>query len=167
MTNSPERWLAQEYSKIGVAQLQRGESEEGIVSLEKGLTLDSANGMLWLNLAKAYGDEKGDDRRARTLYERALSTPLLLPEQERAWMGKGLVEVDLDEYGNALDSFRQVIALNPRHAGAWQFIGNVHYILKKYESAQRAWQRSLDLQPNNPALAENLESLNRSLGQDP
>jgi tetratricopeptide (TPR) repeat protein len=54
---------------------------------------------------------------------------------------------------------RRVVALRPDDDGAWAVLGLAHSLLANYQSAARAYERALDLAPQNPWYAHNLGHL--------
>lgn len=63
---------------------------------------------------------------------------------------------DLD-YEAALALAESVVGSAPRHAKAWQLIGNIRYAQRDWEQAIAAWETSLEIHPDNARLREFME----------
>jgi len=152
--------MGQEYVKVGFAHMALGEVKEGIAAFERGLRHDPSNGLLHLNLAVAYERERGDHESALRHYFAALETTSLSPEERRrAWMEAGKLQVKWGRLAQARDTFRRLVSERPDDAAGWQYLGNVEYLLGNAMAARVAWQQSLRLAPDNPALRGNLKAL--------
>ncbi len=66
-------------------------------------------------------------------------------------------------YAQAGQYYYAAIKLNPTSAAAYQSLGNCYYFLGRKEYALTCFQRALNLQPNNPQLAQFVQSLKAKL----
>ncbi|MBF0238390.1 MAG: tetratricopeptide repeat protein [SAR324 cluster bacterium] len=59
----------------------------------------------------------------------------------------------------ALDKINKAIEMNPDSAQGYAMLGSVYYRLKWYGQAKKHWKKSLELEPDNPLIAQYLERL--------
>ncbi len=70
-------------------------------------------------------------------------------------------------YAQAGKYYYAAIKLNPAYASAYQSLGNCYYFLNQKPYALTCFQRALNLQPNNPQLAQFVQSLKAKLSATP
>jgi len=63
------------------------------------------------------------------------------------------------DYQGAIALYQAAIAANPNHAGAYQGLGTAHYYLGQKAEALTAFKKSLELNPNNPQLANTIKTM--------
>jgi len=64
--------------------------------------------------------------------------------------------VQSEQYGKALEGFRQLVSENPRDARAWNMIGYCSRKQGDLDTAFAAYEKALEIQPNFPAAREYL-----------
>jgi hypothetical protein len=63
------------------------------------------------------------------------------------------------DYPNALADYQSAVQVNPNSASAFQGLGNCDWVLGKNAEALAAYEKCLDLAPNNPAVAALVDKL--------
>ncbi len=71
------------------------------------------------------------------------------PLNWRAWMGRALVHVQMDQYEPALEKFRQVTRLNSKNSNAWFNCAEIGLHLKLYEQAIADYSRLIADDPTD------------------
>lgn len=92
--------------------------------------------------------------------------PLPLPTTEPGLFGVGMDHLKANQPAQAEQCFLQVIAANPNHAAAYQFLGAAFLQLGQSEKALRAMQRSIRLLPIHPTWWENLAKAEHANGNE-
>jgi tetratricopeptide (TPR) repeat protein len=99
-------------------------------------------------LAMAAGSTSGSSRPAQPdTYDRAVTA------------------VKAENYRAALPLLERVVARNPNHADAWNWIGFSHRKLAQYDRALKAYRRALDIDPQHKGALEYLGELYVQTGQ--
>jgi tetratricopeptide (TPR) repeat protein len=68
--------------------------------------------------------------------------------KSEAFFLRGLVNRKEGRYAEAAADFREVLAINPRHARAWLMLSEVLVNVNEYEQARLARQKALELDPS-------------------
>ena len=106
--------------------------------------------------------ELGEQRDTSALFTTLFRLARVSPTESPAWVyaHRHLAEllVQSDPWRAALYA-RRVIARQPNDDGAWAIAGLAQTLLENYRSAVNAYQRALELAPNNPWYAHNLGHL--------
>jgi tetratricopeptide (TPR) repeat protein len=105
----------------------------------------------------------------------SLAAVATFPQQKRAadrlresevWFQKGL---DLEESGapvaEAIDAYRQALALNPEAAGALVNLGTIYYRQRKFNDAEIYYRAAIEADPAYPLAQFNLGNLYDELGR--
>ncbi len=86
---------------------------------------------------------KGNLAQAEEAYDRAIT---LNPNNDDAWMGKGYLEENREDYRAAITAFRKSVELAPSQNSWLLFhIGTDHNQLGEFEEALKAWDEILSL----------------------
>ncbi|MFH2070891.1 MAG: glycosyltransferase family 39 protein [Elusimicrobiota bacterium] len=67
------------------------------------------------------------------------------------------------QYDKSINHYKQIVKLNPENGLAYQCLGNIYYIQGRKDLAKKYWGISLNIEPNNPLLKENLKKLSVNL----
>jgi predicted Zn-dependent protease len=67
------------------------------------------------------------------------------PEQEMVWYGLANEYVKLEQWGEAAESLRQVLQLNPDFTAAYQMLGTALMNEGRREEARRAWTDGIEV----------------------
>ena len=84
-----------------------------------------------------------------TSYQEDQTNPETLFELGEAYFLAG-------EWQQGLDWFLKLVAVDPANVHAWTDVGTAHYNLNRTEEAVAAWQKALELAPNDPQLHYNM-----------
>lgn len=71
----------------------------------------------------------------------------------------------VNDFDKALEQFTQATTLDPQFVMAWNMIGYTHSALNKTMEAEKAFQKSIELQPNNPNGYDSYAELLLKMGQ--
>jgi len=88
------------------------------------------------------------------------------PDFAEGWNRRATLYYLMGEYQKSLDDIDRTLALEPRHFGALSGLGLVNLQLDRKEAAASAWQRVLDVDPQNEGARENLDALNAVLKRE-
>lgn len=78
-------------------------------------------------------------------------------------------ENDADNLGiheEALSALEEAVSMDEEHADAWNLIGSLHALRRNYRSAAEAWERSLEIRPNQRQVKRDLADAKAELGED-
>ncbi|HKI16925.1 MAG TPA: tetratricopeptide repeat protein, partial [Isosphaeraceae bacterium] len=87
----------------------------------------------------------GDLVPAREAYDRAIAAK---PNDAKAYLGRGLVLLDMKETSMALDDFREAIRLDPTNASAWTSLGGTQGRAGRYAEAVASYSEALKRAPD-------------------
>ncbi len=87
----------------------------------------------------------------------------LAPGFAEGWNKRATVYFLRDEYGRSLGDIARVLALEPRHFGAYSGLGIILDRLGDKEGALEAYQRAVAINPNLPGAAEGIKKLKREV----
>ncbi|WP_156461207.1 tetratricopeptide repeat protein [Devosia sp. Root436] len=94
---------------MGMLALELGALDMAIGSLERAAASSPGTTRILVGLGQAFA-KSGQPVKAAGVYTKALQ---LSPNSGAAYRGLGLVQLDLDQRGNALKSFRKALKINP------------------------------------------------------
>lgn len=77
-----------------------------------------------------------------------LVTPAMAAETAQYYFDQGIVYSDRGQYEKALEAYEQGLAIEPGNAHLWGAKGQTLLILKRYQEAAAAYNRSLQLDPS-------------------
>lgn len=105
---------------------------------------------------------RGDFVLARSRLDNVISAK---PDFAEAWNRRATLLYLAGDYLKSLADIEQVLELEPRHFGALSGLGLVNLALSRDAAAIDAFQRVLSLYPANVAARQNLEAIERRLGE--
>ena len=76
-----------------------------------------------------------------------------------AHVGLGLVFKELGEHQKAMSCYEKAIEIDPNYAGAYDNLGNILVILKKFNEAIKIYQQALRLKPGDKFISHVLSAL--------
>ena len=147
------------YHAAGLAAALAGDATKAIATLDEGLALHPHAAALHNNLAVVHERRGSYELAARTL-EHAL-----LEDANRAHLHKNLGDYlyRAQRYDEAFESLTRVVRLDSAHgADVYLKLGNIHYRRGVMDDARGAWERALEIEPNNRIVGANLEALRRA-----
>lgn len=87
----------------------------------------------------------------------------LAPNFSEGWNKRATVYFLRDEYGRSLGDIARVLALEPRHFGAYSGLGIILDRLGDKSGALEAYRRAVAIHPNLPGAAEGIRKLKREV----
>lgn len=149
------------HANFGLLLKAAGRPREAEAALRHSLSLTAwAHGPAAVNLVNLLLD-RGPPERAVAAAERAC-TAASSPDRLAA-LARALQRADrLDA---AAETWRRVVAIEPRRADAWIGLGSVLHALGRSREAAGCFDRALGLEPDHPDALTNLGVLERRLGQ--
>lgn len=159
---------AQAWLGLGDAYYNSEKMDEAIIAYRQSLMLDPNNKIAWNYLGDAY-QTGGRYREAIDAYQKALRLDSGYGE---AWRNVCSTTVEMysfgdaqagADYSNALYAGRQAVKFSPDDAEAWQCLGNVSFETENYADAVKAFQRAVQLDPNNADLRNSLREAQDAL----
>lgn len=130
---------------LGLAQLERGKSAEGIAFLERARQANPRHAHVLSNLGSAY---RGTGRlaQARQVLEAAVAID---PDLAGAHHHLGNVLMDLGERQAAAARYAQAVAIQPSHADALAALARVAESEHRLDEARALAERALSVAPGN------------------
>jgi tetratricopeptide (TPR) repeat protein len=87
----------------------------------------------------------GDLAAARAAYDRAIASK---PNDAKAYLGRGLVLLEMNDTSTALGDFRQAVRLDPTNASAWTSLGGTQGLAGKFGEAVESYSEALKRAPD-------------------
>jgi tetratricopeptide (TPR) repeat protein len=126
-------------NEIWATWSQSGSAAMDLLLLRAGRAMDSGDG----ELALRYLDD----------------LVRLKPDFAEGWNKRATVYFLLNEYGHSVADIERTLALEPRHFGALSGLGMILERVGDKKGAMRAYRRGLEIHPNLPNAAANVERL--------
>jgi tetratricopeptide (TPR) repeat protein len=136
----PDGW-----HELGVAQLQGGNSEGAIVSLDRAVVLDASNAMYWSNLGAAHRQSKHPADALRSFLQ-SLACGGPTPQIHS---NIGLARKALGQESEAIADFDAALGLAPNYATAHFNRANLLLEMGRAEEAIAGYRRTLELEPHD------------------
>lgn len=83
------------------------------------------------------------------------------PDFAEGWNKRATVRYMLGDFTGSVADIRRTLSLEPRHFGALSGLGMIYDALEKPESAIRAFEAALSLNPHMPGVRHRVEELKR------
>lgn len=159
--------LARRWLVYGNGQYAQGQYKQALASYAASLRRDNSSATAYQGVGNCYLRLSQPDKALR-YYEYSLrlkpdNTALQgLVAKLRAGQGGGAQAQGMAEAGrlyseknylSAAQAYQKLIDVQPGNAKAWQGLGNSLFGEGRRDEALKAYRRSLELEPNNPALA--------------
>lgn len=145
----------------GQVALARNQPDAAISALTRALELRPQTLELYVELAMAY-QGRGLPAVAVQSLRRALQVD---PRAESVQRMLVQMLLEAQETEAARDELKRVLDKRPQDAGAWGLMGEIEGALGRFEAAEKATLRSLEIEPAQPALVERLMRYWASQGQ--
>ena len=130
-------------------KLKNAEGEREIAMAEADVMnawLDSGSPTVDLLMSRANDAMiAGDTEHARALYDRCI---LIKPDYAEAWNRRAALFLADDKFDEALRDLNEVLAIEPRHFGAWTGLGFIMEQLGAEAEALEAFEEALAIHPN-------------------
>jgi len=141
------------YLYLSYLYTKKPDFEKLILLLEKGVKEIPDNLDLKIYLGGAYFENKNYEK-SETAYREALK---LKKDDERTLYSLGVLLERKGKYEEAVSSFKNVIALNPKNAEAYNYAGYIYADRNQnLEEAHRLITEALKLEPENGAYVDSL-----------
>ena len=154
--SSPESWV-----DCALALSHAGEVEAAIETLQGGVAYVSENAELYFLLARLHKHANRPEECLSALEEAVRSGP----DHAEALYALGVERLVRGEAGRALEPFERLLVLEPDRVEGWRHLAIALTRLQKWERAQKAWSKVLQLDPGDSQAAGNLEKLKSLLGK--
>lgn len=147
---------AQDWVDLGVACLASAQPQDAALAFEEALSLGQAGPEVLGPLAEAYAAQGRYGEAASTAEELARRSP-----SAAAWERVGWLQFRQDDYARSAQAYRRATELEPGSARAWNGVAitalNAWLLSDRLdqaarEEARRALNRSLEIQPDQPAM---------------
>ncbi len=149
-----ERW-----NDWGVGLLLQGDLKGAEYAFRRVTEAEPEYADGWLNVARSLIQE-GQTETAKPFIERALSID---PKLGRIHYFKALARKADGDYDGALSSLRTVAAMYPRDRVVWNQIGRILFLKRDFRNAVAAFERVLDVDPEDVQAHYNLMLCYRGL----
>lgn len=113
----------------------------------------------YVNLAMAY-TAQNDVEDAKQLAQKAIE---LNHGEQMAHYVRGYLYFGEDDYDRAIEEFEQEIRNNPFDTETYLTLGAAYYREDRFEDAKRAWQRGLEIRPDDQRFVHNLTTLEKKI----
>lgn len=140
-------------NNLGLALTASGQVERAEACYRDLLAVDPQHAMALANLAALLHDQKRF-REAVTLYETAAATRHEFPAT--FWLQRGVALAEINAIPAAEASLREAARLDPDRMPTQVDIGSMCLLQQKYEAAEIAFLRALELDPDNVYATEML-----------
>lgn len=164
------------YYYIGLSYVQIGDFENALVNYKKiheiprsvqGVEYDRIMYGLYINmgsvlqvLAKKHGVQYYLE--AQKCYKFALE---INETDERVWNNLGNVQIELETYNQAIQSFEKAIEINPEFPEAYYCLSLVYEYKRDFDTAIQYLKKELKWKPNNKTILNRLAGLLFGIGR--
>jgi tetratricopeptide (TPR) repeat protein len=150
------------YSSLINLYLQRGKVEIAMKLLNNALQTENLDKASRLGLLIRLGRIQLDQGRINeSIFSLKQSIKLDSHDQE-ALNNLGLAYLQAKKWPDAIDVFSRCIKYHPRSYWANLFLGDAYKNLGRYRKAIKAWQKALEIDPNQKQLRQSIEEARRS-----
>ncbi len=145
---------------LGMAKKAMGDASGAALAFEASIAHDPDNRSNWagqaaLQLAATlYGES--DFQGARRQAQRVVRW---LPNQVNGWVYLGLAQQSLGDRAAALESLQTALRLDPARADIHNSTGSVLFELSRFDEAEQAFRRALEIEPQLAGAQRNLEAV--------
>jgi len=140
---------AASYDNEGLLLREAGRYDEAIAAYENALRLDPNSAAAMWNLSALLHRMHREPRRADALLDQAIARNGKQP----AWLlYRGRYRLEKKDCRGARDDFARSALLEPNNALVFASLGTAELCLGNRDAANRAFQRSLQIDPDQPAL---------------
>ncbi|XP_040528610.1 tetratricopeptide repeat protein 6 isoform X1 [Gallus gallus] len=134
------------YFYRGTLKYQNKTFKAAIEDLSKTIDLDNTCILAYNNRAICYHQIK-DFRKALKDYGIVLLHEVSKEIVLQVFINRGLLYMELGDYANACEDFKEAALLSPGDSQIFQAIGTCHYRLNEFEEAVRSFNQALRLEP--------------------
>jgi tetratricopeptide (TPR) repeat protein len=146
-TKSRQTRTAGSFNNEGLLFREQRNDEKALIAFESALTVDPNNASTMWNLSDLLRRMKRDEPRAAQLLDRAIAID---PNEPRWLLVRGRYALERHDCRAALADFRRAEPLAPNDAILFASIGAAELCLGNDSAARAAFDRSLQIDPNQP-----------------
>jgi len=147
---------------IGQQLYNSGQTAEARVKLEEAYHKQPNVLPFALTLARVYADQDEYDK-VVPLLESYLDIPEIPPYEVLFLMGESYQK--LGEFGKAIAAFDKTINSYGINSNVLNAVGSCHMSLGNSAEALEAWEKSLEINPDQPVIRKNIAAARRKLGK--
>jgi Flp pilus assembly protein TadD len=151
-----ERW-----NDWGIGLLLQGDLKGAEYAFRKVTEAEPSYADGWLNVGRALIQE-GETEQAQSFVEKALA---LKPDLARGKFFLAMIQKAAGDYGGALASLRETVRQYPRDRVAQNQVGRILFLQRRFGEAVQAFEKTLDVDPEDVQAHYNLMLCYRGLGQ--
>jgi len=144
-----------------VALAARGNHEEAIACLRKGLRLEPKNGILWFNLALSSRELGRLDEARNALLQAAKANPLDVDVLDTL----GVVLHESGEDSSAEEAYLAALEIAPGNGRVWNNYGVLLFGQSRFEEACKSFEKAVTLVPDFDDALYNLRDTYEELGR--
>jgi len=134
------------YNNRGYMYNEFGQYKEAIADFNKGISLDSTYGRLYLNRGLAYARQKMYDL-AMADYTKSIKYDTT---EQQTYMNRGGIYTDvLGKYDSGISDFQHALRINPENVEAIDNLGVSYFKKEDYDKALEWYNKSLALKPDD------------------
>lgn len=130
---------------IANAYLDANKIESALEYYKKCLELDKNDPMVFCSMGECY-EELDDFEKAYEMYDKST---VLLPQLADAWIGKGIMSDLLGNHTRAVQELLVAVDLESDKGEYWRALANAYENKEQYEQALSAYEKAIDLEPND------------------
>jgi len=143
-------------------ELDKGQHfAEAVALYEQAVRLSPSYEMAWSNMAADYVD-LSKPAEAERAAKKALE---INPKRYQAWNTLGTLAAKRGDNKRAVELFKNALAIHPDYPKCLFNIGLAYYDMKLYQDSVAAWQKLVQLDPNDYEGWHNLSYALRELGR--
>lgn len=143
----------QNYNNLGKAYIKVGKAQQAQKSFEKAMNLDIKNPQTYINLALYYCDIEKDTKKQIHYLKQAIK---INPKLAEPYYLIGNIYFDKGMYETSADYYRMATANDELYFDAFYALGSTLYKLQNYEEAYFVFEKSLNLELDNPKVYDYL-----------
>jgi tetratricopeptide (TPR) repeat protein len=155
-----EDWMR--WNDYGIGLFLQGDLRNAGMAFEKVMQADPQNPDGWVNIGRVRAQE-GDNAGAVQVLDKALA---LKPGLARANYFYARVLKEDGKYDEAIAKLQSVLQQYPRDRVVWNELGRIYFLQKKYAKAEKAFQSTLAIDPEDLQAHYNLMLCYNGLGDD-
>lgn len=146
----PAPWQAKLARSLALSLDLQGRPWEAVTAWQRAVALDPTNAEAHREL-NALLYRMGDTRQFLTSFDEAIRRLPASPERGALLLQKAGLLVDAERFDEAREYFAQVAAIAPNSAGPQNGLAVAYAGMGQFDAAIAAYEKSLRLQPNDPA----------------
>jgi len=148
--------LAIAHYHLGYAYGFKGRHDREIEEYERAIQLGLKKFDLFYNLGMAYAEHLRDYDKALEAFKQA---ERMDTKNDEIHYALGLAYWFKESESEAVAELMKAVNLNPRHIEAQSLLGEIYFRRRQYDFAKAAWDRVLEIDPDNEMARKRLEEI--------